>query len=444
MTMLDDRIRLGLEAEAQARTTIERSRAVTATRSATPARAALGAAAIMVIAVLGASMIFGDGGSTSPGAATPTSPATTTDPVAEVGSTTSLALGGPFEAYPFTGEAWLLYVGEEANGTTGSFKVCHRFDPTGSASEDSSIGPTGCGDWPGTSTGVFASPPSTFAVPTGVVLFLDLTDVPVDRIVVTTTPGNDTIEVAPFVMPGSGKQFAALELPDDALGATVEALGSDGRVMESMTLDHVRAYESEPREHRSLAQSLGAVQISDEELASVTGLPVGYASYGYRIDESVVGSTRTGLVLHREPDAAGGSTSCLTTYGFVNEVLVVGGSSCSTDPAQVERLAKGPVTLDISSSCGPHPKDDPVIDGSWSLVMLWGLPEGEQATTVEITSDDGTVSSVPISDQGVAQVVLDPARTIVDITYDGISPGIAAELTALLPAPSCLALGGDG
>ena len=141
--------------------------------------------------------------------------------------------GGNVEPSPFSGDGWQLIVGEEANNESGtSYKVCHTFAPAEGLEASNGFGPSGCVTWPP------EDPPNSIildVVPVetaeGSVLFVDLSAEAFDTIS-TTTDGGETIDVEPFTMPQSGKQFAVVELPTGTRSATVQLLRR-GTVIES-------------------------------------------------------------------------------------------------------------------------------------------------------------------------------------------------------------------
>jgi hypothetical protein len=156
--------------------------------------------------------------------------------------TASAAIAGAFrsgnlETPPYAGDGWQLIVGEEANGDSGSFKVCHKWAPTDEApNEANGFGPSGCVTWPDDATETIIMDAISFNTPHGsesALVFVDLTAEPVDTVVAILDDGSQ-VETAPFVMPQTSKQFAVLELPVGTSAAEIQLL-KDGDVVESRT-----------------------------------------------------------------------------------------------------------------------------------------------------------------------------------------------------------------
>ena len=143
---------------------------------------------------------------------------------------------GILDAPPFSGEHWQFIVGEDANGDTGTYKVCHRFAPAGEPTDGNGVGPSGCVTWPPTAP-VDRIILDAVAVETadGTLLFLDLSSTPFD-VVSTMAQGGERISVEPFRLPQSGKQFAVVELPTGTRSVTVRLLGRDGDVIEQRSM----------------------------------------------------------------------------------------------------------------------------------------------------------------------------------------------------------------
>ncbi len=141
----------------------------------------------------------------------------------------------------FSGDGWQLTVGEGVNGDTGTFKVCHTFGPgEEGAPQDGGSVVSGCSDWPSANQPdvviVHAQPGIVFD--DRVVLFVDLGTVPVDRIIISQEDGS-AVEVAPFVMPRSHKQFAVVELPAGPTDVTIDAVAGDGTILDTRDLSYV-------------------------------------------------------------------------------------------------------------------------------------------------------------------------------------------------------------
>lgn len=140
---------------------------------------------------------------------------------------------GNLDPSPISGDGWQLVLGEGENGKTGTYKVCHTFAPAEGLEMANGLGPSGCVTWPPDvppdAVILDAVPVET---PGGMVLFVDLSAETFDTVSTTTNAG-ETIEVEPFRMPQSGKQFAVVELPGGTDSVRVDLLGDGGRVLES-------------------------------------------------------------------------------------------------------------------------------------------------------------------------------------------------------------------
>lgn len=146
---------------------------------------------------------------------------------------------GSLETAPFSGEDWQLIVGEGANNDEGtSWKVCHRFAPSEGASEANGFGPSGCVNWPDDASGNVVIDAAFLTTPGGNdLLFVDLDNEPVDTVSVRINDGSQR-DVAPFTMPGSGKQFAVVELPECFTGAWLQ-LARGEAVIDSRPLEAI-------------------------------------------------------------------------------------------------------------------------------------------------------------------------------------------------------------
>lgn len=151
-----------------------------------------------------------------------------------VGATAAWAytMSGTFPEPAFTGQSWKLTVGEERNGVAGeTYKVCYVFERRVGANMGNGLGTAGCRNWPSDiNTPVITDLVPVIDTPTGVVLFIDLSTRPVAKLQVEPD-GAQAVDVRPYVMPQTRKQFAAAELPEGARRATVRAIDHDGNVI---------------------------------------------------------------------------------------------------------------------------------------------------------------------------------------------------------------------
>jgi hypothetical protein len=156
------------------------------------------------------------------------------------------AIGGAFEGEmqpeEFSGDGWSLIVGQGPNPTSPdgdpasatSWKVCHSFGPP-ERTEANGFGPAGCVTWPNDATDTIVMDAIWFETPDGKsLLFVDLTSEAFDTVSAVFDNGS-TVEVAPFVMPTTQKQFAVVEVPTGARTADLRIL-DDGDVLESRTV----------------------------------------------------------------------------------------------------------------------------------------------------------------------------------------------------------------
>ena len=144
---------------------------------------------------------------------------------------------GNLDTPPFSGETWKLIVGEGSNGD-GTYKVCHKFQPTNEAATDGNgIGTAGCETSSSDSlTGsVITDVVPAVNTPTGLVMFVDLTAQPVAAVRVVAD-GGTALEIVPFRMAESGEQFAAVEIPGAPTSVTIEAIDTDRAVIGSRTV----------------------------------------------------------------------------------------------------------------------------------------------------------------------------------------------------------------
>ncbi|MEN8040769.1 MAG: hypothetical protein ABFR95_04630 [Actinomycetota bacterium] len=146
--------------------------------------------------------------------------------------------GGPFEAVPFSGDTWQFKVAEAATPGTGTYKVCYTFVAPGEITDDSGLGVSDCTEHPASTQ--TSEPPTYFVdlvrvldTEPAVVYLVDLTSSPVHTVRFTGA-GGQVLDVDPFQMPASGKQFAVAEVPKGFNETTVELLNATGGVLETI------------------------------------------------------------------------------------------------------------------------------------------------------------------------------------------------------------------
>ena len=148
-----------------------------------------------------------------------------------------VASDGPFEAIPFSGETWQFSVSEGPNPPTDTYKVCYTFIAPGVQTEASGLGASGCGNaWTSDpdhyTDSYLVSVGPAIEIVGGIVLLVDLSPNPVANVRIVRSSGEVT-DVIPFRTPGSGKQFAVVELPHDAAPIRVELVDETGTVLDS-------------------------------------------------------------------------------------------------------------------------------------------------------------------------------------------------------------------
>lgn len=396
MTMLEKRVRSGLEAEARA---IGVAKRVPRHAHRSGIAIAVATAALVLVVFGGVSILTGAGEDVALDS-TPSTPDPTVEP------------GGPFQAVPFTGDTWQFTVSEGANPSSGTYKVCHRFDPPGVTTDASAIGTSGCDTWPTDDPGYLVGVERALWTDTGVVLLVDLTHNPVDRVTITGAGVDEAI--TPYALPGSGKQFAVVEVPDTSAGLTVEAVDASGSV-----LDRVAGVDVSTATR--VAGIMGGESLEQERLEFLTGMPSDMADSGYLIDSTTTDDDayELGLIVFEEDfPTEDPPLTCFSDYAYaINEgVTVVGGAICGDRPQQVADLAA--FHLSGGGSCGPIPKEDPVVNGIWTILTVWGVPETAGSVTVGL--GDGTTLEVE-APNGVALHLWEESVDITSITFDGMT-----------------------
>lgn len=450
MTQIEERVRSGLEAEAEAVAKAGRSAQRTSARRRVPwsgAGVALATAAVVLVVFGGLSLLIGGGGSVvGELATTPTSP-----PAADT-SVPSVNEDGLFKAVPFTGETWQFTVTEEMNPSLGTYEVCFGLDPVGGALNEGAFGSPWCDDWPKSDSrlaaylmGVHHTAPSD----TSVVLVVELNDQPVDQV----TIGGDGIDetVTPFVLPGSGKQFAVVEVPQTAGMLTVEALDQTGTVLDQQDgicggdrfdsgAEFCPDWESTVVEAGTpvddstaaeVAAAMGGEPLSTEDLEKITSSDT---QSGYLIEATTTPDEiyELGLAVYLEQSLPlAPSLLCFSPYATTKGVQVAGGSVCAQTQEKAEELAA--FHLSAGESCGGIPKEEPVVEGVWRNLAVWGVPESTEAVTVEL--GDGTTLEIEVRD-GVALHLWEESVEITSIEFDGMTEAQREVVSSFMPIPT--------
>lgn len=437
MTQIEDRVRSGLQAEAQAIGEATRTTRSTLLPQGGPlsgAGVAVGVAAVVLIVFGGVSLLSGGGGDVM-SQPVPT-PSTSLAAATSVPSTNP---EGDFEDVPFNGETWQFTVTEEINSSVGTNEVCFSLEPLGAAANTAVVGPPWCDDWPKSDPriapyllGVHYGLPSN----TSFVIVVELNDQPVDRITVTGDGVDET--VTPFTLPGSGKQFAVVEVPQSDGTITVAALDQTGAVldqqegigrMDPILIDGTPIDDSTATK---VATMMGGEPLSDEELERITG-SAGLAHSGYLIESTTAGdgAYELGLIVYREEPLVplDRPLVCFSPYAMTQGINVAGGATCADSQEKAEELAE--FHLGLSGACGPHPKEEPVVVGIWTTIAVWGIPE--TAETLTIGLGNGTTVEIAARN-GVALHLWEGSVDITSITFYGMTQAQRDLLSSWLPA----------
>lgn len=171
--------------------------------------------------------------------------------VAGAGAAWAYTAGGMFSDPAFYGETWKLTVGQDRNGPEGdTYKVCHVFERREGATMGNGFGVAGCGDWPAAGDTTRASAiievVPALQTPEEIVLFIDLTPTPIGMVLVDADVGSP-VEVQPYRMPITGKQYAVAELPRRARRATIRLLDHDGTTLQTQRVEDLSVAPA-PRE----------------------------------------------------------------------------------------------------------------------------------------------------------------------------------------------------
>lgn len=426
MTLIEDRIRSGLRAEADAIARAGRTRQSTVVAQRSPlsgAVVALAVAAVVLVVFGGVSLLTGDGGDvTQQPTPTPTTPLSTDT------SVPSPNADPRFEAVPFRGETWQFAVTEEINPSDGTYEVCFALNPTGDASGASWFSTPWCDDWPKSDPRLS---PHLLGVHHGLatdasyVMVVELNVEPVDRVSIRGEGIDTTVE--PFALPGSGKLFAVVEIQQADGTVSVAALDQAGAVLDEYDGLAGRiepmAIEGTPIDDTTasdVASMMGGEPLSDDELERITG-SAGSAHSGYLIESTMAGEGEyeLGLIVYREDPLSPllePPMICFSEYAMTQGVNVAGGATCAYSQEKAEELAE--FHLGAGGACGSHPKEEPIVNGNWLTLAVWGIPETTE--TLTIGQGDGTTVDVDVQN-GVALHIWEGKVDIDSITFVGMT-----------------------
>lgn len=438
MTWIEDRIRSGLRAEADAIARAARTRQSTTVRRQSPlsgAVVAFAAAAVVLVVFGGVSLLTGDGG----GVAQQPTPTPTTALSTDTSSPSTDA-DPQFVAVPFRGETWQFAVTEEVSPSDGTYEVCFALNPTGDTSDASWASTPWCDDWPKDDPriardllGVHHGP----ATDTSYVMVVDMNVEPVDRVSIRGEGIDTTVE--PFALPGSGKQFAVVEVPQAEGTVTVSALNQAGAVLdeyeglagriEPLVIDGTPIDDATVSD---VASIMGGEPMSEEELEGITG-SVGSAHSGYLIESTTAGDGEyeLGLIVYREEPSSPllePPMICFSEYAMTQGVNVAGGAACADSQERAEELAE--FHLGAGGACGAHPKEEPIVNGNWLTLAVWGIPETTDTMTVR--QADGTTVDIDVQN-GVALHIWEGKVDIASITFDGMTQAQRELISSSLP-----------
>ena len=318
---------------------------------------------------------------------------------------------GPFEAIPFSGETWQFSVSESANPSRATYKVCYSFFAPGEMTETSGLGRSGCGDWPGDTDQYFVSLGPAIEIDGGVAFLVDLTSTPVAKVRIVGS-GDRLIEVAPFRLPESGKQFAVVELPHQWAPVIVEVLDEAGTVLDtSVPLDWSAEDPSVVPEGAGDGRPPSDEAVSDDKTTSTAPMlaPLEAGILQYDMDPApYVALTGSALFL-------GGGSSQGTPWAIIGRVI---------DDGDKPRLAcTGVRPLRNEDVCSP-------IDRSiWPVVY----PVGDAGIVVFRPTQDAVAIIVTFDDDGAVEIpvvgVADGYPAIAVISVDRV--GQAGSATSI-------------
>lgn len=220
--------------------------------------------------------------------------------------------------------------------------------------------------------------------------------------------------------------------PTTSLSAdtSLPSTNSEGEFEEPVLVDGTPIDDSTAS---NIGTMMGGEPLSDEELERITG-SAGLAHSGYLIESTTTaggGAYELGLIVYREEPLVPLEPPmlCFSTYAMTQGVNVAGGATCAYSQEQAVELAE--FHLGSSGSCGPHPKEEPVVDGIWTTIAVWGIPETANTVTVGL-GNGGTVDIE--ARNGVALHLWEESVDIISITFDSMTEAQRDLLASWLPA----------
>jgi len=438
MTQLEDRVRSGLQAEADAIARTAGTRQPTTVRRQSLLSGvvvAFAAAAVVLVVFGGVSLLTGDGS----GVAQQPTPTPTT--ALSTDTSPPSTNGNPqFEAVPFRGETWQFAVTEEISPSDGTYEVCFALNPTSDTSDASWASTPWCDDWPKSDPRLSSHLLGVhhgLATETSYVMVVELNVEPVDRVSISGEGTDTTVE--PFALPGSGKQFAVVEVPQAEATVTVSALNQFGAVLdeyeglagriEPLVIDGTPIDDTTASD---VVQIMGGEPMSDEDLERVTG-SVDSVHSGYLIESTLAGDGEyeLGLIVYREEPLSPllqPPMICFSEYAMTQGINVAGGAACAYSQERAEELAE--FYLGAGGACGPHPKEEPIVNGNWLTLAVWGIPE--TTDTLTVGQGDGTIVDIDVQN-GVALHIWEGKVDIASITFDGMTQAQRQLISSSLP-----------
>lgn len=176
---------------------------------------------------------------------------------------------------------------------------------------------------------------------------------------------------------------------------------------------------------------MGGEPLQGEELERITG-SAGSASSGYLIESTTAldGAYELGLIVYQEgPLQSGGSPMiCFSEYAITRGINVAGGAQCATSQEKAEEVAE--FGLGAGGACGPHPKEQPVVDGNWLTLAVWGIPE--TTASLKVGLGNGTDVEIDVRD-GVALHIWEGRVDITSITFEGMTQAQEQLISSFLP-----------